>query len=129
MLLSDVVFNHSQVSRLLWCSSSPQHRALIATANTLLAERIPGVPATDIARTPSLLISITHHRPHLAEADMAFFPALVDSGIGWAYEKVFERFAGEMFKNDPGDAVVRGTVRGWRAWRVAEGEQPGEVGA
>lgn len=68
----------------------------------------------------------THHRPHLADADMSFFPALAQSGDGWAYEKVVDEFAGAMFENDPGDATVRGTVHGWRAWRVQPGEQPGE---
>lgn len=56
---------------------------------------------------------------------MAFFPALAKTG--WAYEQVFDRFAGEMFENDPGDAKVRGTVRGWRAWKVADGEPQGLV--
>jgi len=58
---------------------------------------------------------------------MGFFPALAESGTGWAYEKVVDEFAGAMFENDPGDATVRGTVHGWRAWRVRDGETRGDV--
>lgn len=58
---------------------------------------------------------------------MAFFPLLSESGDGYAYEKVVDEFAGAMFENDPGDATVRGTVHGWRAWRVRPGEERGEV--
>jgi nicotinamide N-methyltransferase len=57
---------------------------------------------------------------------MAFFPALAESGDGWAYEQVVDEYAGAMFENDPGDATVRGTVKGWRAWRIQEGEEKGE---
>lgn len=57
---------------------------------------------------------------------MAFFPLLAASGEGWAYEKVVEDWTGPMFEHDPGDERVRGTVRGWRAWRIGPGEQPGE---
>lgn len=57
---------------------------------------------------------------------MAFFPRLAESGNGWAYEKVVEEWAGAMFENDPGDKKVRGTVHGWRAWRVRDGEERGE---
>ena len=31
-----------------------------------------------------------------------------------------------MFENDPGDEKVRGTVHGWRAWKVRDGESAGE---
>ena len=34
---------------------------------------------------------------------------------------------GPMFEDDPGDEKVRGTVHGWKAWRVGEGESAGEV--
>ena len=76
--------------------------------------------------TPSVLVFFTHHRPHLAKADMDFFPLLVDSGSGWTYEKVVEEWAGAMFQEDPGDPKVRGTVHGFRCWRVRNGEEKGE---
>ncbi|KAK1927208.1 putative nicotinamide N-methyltransferase [Papiliotrema laurentii] len=108
IILSDLVFNHSQ------------HPALISSVNALLAPT-----SSSSGPAPCLLVFFTHHRPHLAEADMAFFPALAESGDGWAYEQVVDEYAGAMFENDPGDATVRGTVKGWRAWRIQEGEEKG----
>ena len=104
-----------------------EHSALISSVNSLLAPATSNSSSADLANTPCLLIFFTHHRPHLAEADMAFFPALAESGNGWVYEKVIDEFAGAMFENDPGDAIVRGTVNGWRAWRVRDGESRGEL--
>jgi nicotinamide N-methyltransferase len=69
---------------------------------------------------PSILIFITHHRPHLAEKDMAFLSSLAESGTGWTYERVMEEWTGPMFDSDPGEERVRGTVHGFRAWRVAK---------
>ena len=57
---------------------------------------------------------------------MAFFPLLAESGSGWAYEQIVEEYAGAMFEDDPGDEKTRGTVKGWRAWRVRDGEVRGE---
>lgn len=76
--------------------------------------------------TPCILVFTTHHRPHLAEADLAFFPLLAKSDSGWAYEQVIEEYAGAMFPDDPGEERIRGTVKGWRCWRIREGEQAGE---
>ncbi|WVN86343.1 uncharacterized protein L203_101506 [Cryptococcus depauperatus CBS 7841] len=117
LILSDVVFNHSQ------------HDALIKTVESTISPlsspfdpSSPSAPLTD----PCILVFFTHHRPHLAHADMAFFPRLAQSGNGWAYEKVVEEWTGAMFEDDPGDERVRGTVHGWRAWRVRDGEERGE---
>ncbi|WWD19128.1 hypothetical protein CI109_103586 [Kwoniella shandongensis] len=106
LILSDLVFNHSQ------------HDALIKTVEATLTH--------DHSSDPCILVFFTHHRPHFAEADMGFFPRLAKSGTGWAYERVVEEWAGPMFDKDPGDERVRGTVHGWRAWRVAQGEETGE---
>lgn len=95
LLLSDLVFNHSQ------------HPALVSSVNALLSH----------APDASILVFFTHHRPHLAREDMAFFPLLEASGSGWVYEKVVEVEAGVMFEEDKGDATVRATVHGYRAWR------------
>ncbi|EIW68247.1 hypothetical protein TREMEDRAFT_63420 [Tremella mesenterica DSM 1558] len=115
LLLSDLVFNHSQ------------HAALVQSVNALLSYRsCPPFTTQDPYPTPCILVFFTHHRPHLAQADLAFFPLLAqskpDDGGSWAYEKVVEEWAGAMFEDDPGDIHVRGTVHGWRCWRVGEGE-------
>ncbi|OCF75942.1 nicotinamide N-methyltransferase [Kwoniella mangroviensis CBS 8886] len=105
LILSDLVFNHSQ------------HDALIKTVNSTLSS----------SPDACVLVFFTSHRPHLVKEDNAFFPRLAASGDGWVYQKVVEEWAGAMFEDDPGDEKVRGTVHGWKAWRVQQGEQPGEI--
>lgn len=139
LILSDLVFNHSQVRHffhlvlynfILFTNLDKKHDALIKTVEATLTSSStqsydpsnPSAPLTE----PSILVFFTHHRPHLAHADMAFFPRLAESGNGWAYEKVVEEWAGAMFEDDPGDKRVRGTVHGWRAWRIRDGEERGE---
>ena len=57
-----------------------QHRALLWTCEHALAPH------------GCVLMFYTHHRPHLAERDMAFFDVARETG--WACEKVLtERFA------------------------------------
>ncbi|WWC90644.1 uncharacterized protein L201_005580 [Kwoniella dendrophila CBS 6074] len=73
-----------------------------------------------------VLVFFTSHRPHLVKEDNAFFPRLAESDGGWVYEKVVEEWAGAMFEEDPGDEKVRGTVHGWKAWRVKDGQKAGE---
>lgn len=111
-----------------------QHDALIRSVDALLAPNSPpsesSQPTPDGSEStqptpPCILVFFTHHRPHLAQADNDFFPRLAASGKGWAYQKVVEEWAGVMFEEDPGDERVRGTVHGWRCWRVADGEEPG----
>jgi nicotinamide N-methyltransferase len=133
LLLSDLVFNHSQVSHkrpqgraIVLVMLTYQHPALISTVNSLLSHSPAAPTHSTLPSTPCILVFFTHHRPHLVAADMAFFPRLAESGTGWAYEKVVEDWAGVMFEEDPGDERVRGTVHGWRAWRVREGEEAGE---
>lgn len=86
------VFNHSQ------------HAALLDTCNATAHER------------SELLIFYTHHRPHLAEADVAFFD--MARTRGWESETIKEEWTGPMFEHDRGDEKVRGTVWGWRCWRA-----------
>lgn len=106
VILSDLMFNHSQ------------HDALIKTLDATLS-LAKGEPTADGAapQTPCALVFLTHHRPRLADADMAFFPRLAASGA-WGYERVVEEWTGPMFDNDPGDERVRGTVHGFRCWRL-----------
>jgi nicotinamide N-methyltransferase len=100
---------------------------LISTVNALLTQDIPPPSSpSEPFPTPSILVFTTHHRPHLAEADLAFFPLLAKSGSGWAYQQIVSEYAGPMFPEDPGEEVVRGTVKGWRCWRVGPGEDTGE---
>ena len=94
--------------------------------DSLLSAQLPPNPSpADPCPTPCALVFFTHHRPRLAHADMAFFPLLANRG-NWAYEKVVQEWRGAMFEDDPGDEVVRGTVHGWRVWRVATAEEAGE---
>lgn len=86
-----------------------------------------------------MLVFYTHHRPHLAQRDMAFFDMARDTG--WECEKVltkrfpvrfsavsevslflsinlFGHLSQPMFPEDPGEEEVRSTVHGWRLTRV-----------
>ena len=84
ILLSDLVFNHSQVGfkLYLWGMLTLtffQHRALLWTCEHA------------VARGGCVLVFFTHHKPHLAERDLAFFEVARETG--WACEKVLtERF-------------------------------------
>ncbi|KAN0129048.1 nicotinamide N-methyltransferase [Lactarius tabidus] len=92
ILLSDLIFNHSE------------HRALLWTCEHTLASR------------GCVLVFYTHHRPHLAERDMGFFDVARETG--WTCEKeLTERFA-PMFPEDMGDEGVRATVHGWKLTRA-----------
>ncbi|KAH8988258.1 hypothetical protein EDB86DRAFT_3065599 [Lactarius hatsudake] len=86
IILSDLIFNHSQ------------HRELLWTCERAVAPR------------GCVLVFFTHHRPPLAQRDMAFFDMARETG--WACEKVLtERFA-----------EVRSTVHGWKLTRVPGGD-------
>ncbi|KAI0269540.1 putative methyltransferase-domain-containing protein [Russula aff. rugulosa BPL654] len=92
ILLSDLIFNHSQ------------HRALLTTCERTIA---PG---------GCVLVFYTHHRPHLAHRDMEFFE--IAGEMRWVCEKVLtERFP-PMFPEDSGEEEVRSTVHGWKLTRV-----------
>lgn len=97
MILSDLMFNHSQ------------HKALIKTVDECLAD------------DGQVYVFFTHHRPHLAKEDMDFLPRMADAGF--SSERVVEEYRGAMFKDDPGDERVRGTVHGFRCWRTQPGEK------
>jgi len=92
ILLSDLIFNHSQ------------HRALLTTCERTIA---PG---------GCMLVFYTHHRPHLAHRDMEFFEMAGE--MRWECEKVLtERFP-PMFPEESGEEEVRSTVHGWKLTRV-----------
>ncbi|TEB37275.1 hypothetical protein FA13DRAFT_1726356 [Coprinellus micaceus] len=103
IILSDLVFNHSQ------------HDALLTTCESALTPSSPSPSSGSATVTPSVLVFYTHHRPHLAHRDMEFFSKA--EARGWAVEKVVEERFPPMFPDDPGDEEVRSTVHGWKLTR------------
>ncbi|KAI0764772.1 putative methyltransferase-domain-containing protein [Fomes fomentarius] len=93
IILSDLVFNHSQ------------HDAMLSTCEDALSRTRPA----------SVLCFFTHHRPHLADRDMEFFSKARQRG--WLCEEVLTRKYPPMFPEDPGAEEVRATVHGWRLTR------------
>jgi EEF1A N-terminal glycine/lysine methyltransferase len=91
LILSDLIFNHQA------------HPALLQTCKDCLSDR-PGA---------QILVFFTHHRPHLADKDNAFFT--LASEQGFLIQKIMEDRAEEniMFENDPGSSDVRATVHGY----------------
>ncbi|KAI6001927.1 hypothetical protein EDD15DRAFT_2507960 [Pisolithus albus] len=97
IILSDLVFNHSQAS----CRRALLHIFLISPPSKQPA--------------PCVLVFFTHHRPHLADRDLDFFNKA--RAQGWVCEKIVTRKFPPMFPDDPGDEEVRSTVYGWRLVR------------
>ncbi|KAF9035162.1 putative methyltransferase-domain-containing protein [Panaeolus papilionaceus] len=96
IILSDLIFNHSQ------------HNALLKTCEEVLAP-------SPTAKQPCVLVFYTHHRPHLAHRDMQFFEIARERG--WACEEIVTREFPPMFPDDSGEVSVRSTVHGWRLTR------------
>ncbi|OCB85862.1 hypothetical protein A7U60_g6993 [Sanghuangporus baumii] len=96
IILSDLVFNHSQ------------HDALLKACELTLRNN-----SSDAL--PTVLVFYTHHRPHLASRDLEFFKKAEERG--WTCKEIItERFP-PMFPDDPGDETVRATVHGWALTR------------
>ncbi|KAF7732487.1 nicotinamide n-methyltransferase [Apophysomyces ossiformis] len=105
IILSDLVFNHSQ------------HHAMLRTCRELLTPK-----------TGRVYVFYTHHRPHLAHRDLAFFEIAqrpvtdVDAddlelyGYGFKADHFLVEKMHVMFEEDPGDVDVRATVHGWQLW-------------
>ncbi|KAG0168434.1 nicotinamide n-methyltransferase [Apophysomyces sp. BC1034] len=105
IILSDLVFNHSQ------------HHALLRTCQELL-----------VPKTGRVYVFYTHHRPHLAHRDVEFFEIAqrpvtdVDPddrdevGYGFKVDHFLVEKMHVMFEEDPGDVEVRATVHGWQLW-------------
>ncbi|KAF8645998.1 hypothetical protein AX16_007424 [Volvariella volvacea WC 439] len=137
IILSDLIFNHSQHEALLkTCEhtlrrttalpSGPDAEIGAATNEVIPVEaeiaapesKPPSKPSshqTSSSIEPSVLVFYTHHRPHLAHRDMEFFDKARQRG--WKCEKVLERTFPPMFPDDPGEESVRATVHGWRLTR------------
>ncbi|KAG2018773.1 hypothetical protein CC2G_008164 [Coprinopsis cinerea AmutBmut pab1-1] len=93
VILSDLIFNHSQ------------HDALLSTCESVIR-----------SDASQVLVFYSHHRPHLAHRDMLFFEKAKERQ--WEVEKVVEEKFPPMFPEDPGDEDVRATVHGWRLTRT-----------
>ncbi|KAI0711566.1 putative methyltransferase-domain-containing protein [Earliella scabrosa] len=94
IIMSDLVFNHSQ------------HDAMLNTCENALSRTRPAV----------VLCFFTHHRPHLADRDMEFFSKA--RARGWKCEEILTRKYPPMFPDDPGAEEVRATVHGWQLTRA-----------
>ncbi|KAF5378190.1 hypothetical protein D9615_007502 [Tricholomella constricta] len=101
IILSDLIFNHSQ------------HDALLTTCEAALAPAPSESQGT--SSSPSVLVFYSHHRPHLAHRDMEFFQQARERG--WFCEEILTRKFAPMFPNDSGEESIRSTVHGWRLTR------------
>ncbi|KAG6852539.1 hypothetical protein C0991_011055 [Blastosporella zonata] len=95
IILSDLIFNHSQ------------HDALLTTCELALS--------SNTESTPSILVFYSHHRPHLAHRDMEFFEKAKKRG--WLCEEILTRKFPPMFPKDLGEESIRSTVHGWKLVR------------
>lgn len=106
IILSDLVFNHSQ------------HHAMLRTCRDLLT------PSTG-----RVYVFYTHHRPHLAHRDLEFFQIAqrpyqedIDPDdrelVGYSFhaDHFLQKKMHVMFEEDPGDIETRATVHGWQLW-------------
>ncbi|PFH51947.1 hypothetical protein AMATHDRAFT_39859 [Amanita thiersii Skay4041] len=105
IIMSDLIFNHSQ------------HEALLNTCSDALTPS-----STDDAIMPAVLVFYTHHRPRLAHRDMVFFRLAQEKG--WTCQKILERRYPLMFPEDSGDEEVRSTVHGWSLTRRCANSMP-----
>ncbi|KAJ3479032.1 hypothetical protein NLI96_g9346 [Meripilus lineatus] len=101
LILSDLIFNHSQ------------HDSLLKTCDEALARE----DTEDKSRpVPCVLVFYTHHRPHLAHRDMEFFEKA--KARGWTCEEVVTEKFPPMFPEDPGEEEIRATVHGQKLIRA-----------
>ncbi|BGP21680.1 nicotinamide N-methyltransferase [Rhodotorula toruloides] len=114
ILLSDLVFNHSQHAALLnTCLSCLS----TASPQPLLRSQSTEAPPCDLSdrstlSSPAVLCFFSHHRPWLVEADLAILDLAREKG--WKVTKVWEDpEAGPAFPEDGGDLAIRSTVHGW----------------
>ncbi|KAH0835700.1 hypothetical protein J3R83DRAFT_9490 [Lanmaoa asiatica] len=119
IILSDLIFNHSQVN--IPPSSSHfrahviQHDALLSSCELSLTP-ISSDTMPLSKPLPCVLVFYTHHRPHLAHRDLEFFTTAHHRG--WNCEEIYTHKFPPMFPEDPGDVEARSTVHGWRMART-----------
>ncbi|KAL8283589.1 hypothetical protein RQP46_005384 [Phenoliferia psychrophenolica] len=118
ILLSDLVFNHSQHAALLdtclaCLSPSPSSPPAPSSTTTLdLPEMDLSTPET--LKTPIVLCFFSHHRPtnELVAADLGLLT--MAKARGWTVRRVWkDAGAGPAFPEDGGDLCVRSTVHGF----------------
>lgn len=88
IILSDLVFNHSEHAKLLK-----------ACAETL-------------ADYGKILVVFTHHRPKLAHRDLQFFTD-AEENYNFKCTKIIQKLMTPMFEKDEGDETVRSMVYGY----------------
>ncbi|KAI0937635.1 hypothetical protein AcW1_001532 [Taiwanofungus camphoratus] len=121
IIMSDLIFNHSQHDALLrTCEYSLSRQSPLQVSKTSSDEAHSPSATNDSpgglnGNFPCLLVFYTHHRPHLAHRDMEFFDKARDRG--WLCHKVLTQRFPPMFPDDPGEEEVRATVHGWRLIR------------
>ncbi|GAA5980090.1 hypothetical protein JCM10908_001531 [Rhodotorula pacifica] len=122
ILLSDLVFNHSQhlalLSTCLSClAASPPSSIATSTSSETRATRPDDEHKIDLSdpetlQTPAVLCFFSHHRPWLVDADLKILDLARENG--WRVNKVWEdKQAGPAFPEDGGDLGIRSTVHGW----------------
>ncbi|VDB87092.1 unnamed protein product [Peniophora sp. CBMAI 1063] len=103
IIMSDLVFNHSQ------------HDALLKTAELTLSSWLGHSTRGSTDEVPCLLVFYSHHRPHLADRDLEFFRKA--EARGWTCTEIVTEKYPPMFPEDPGEEEVRATVHGWKLIR------------
>jgi len=86
IILSDLLFNHSQ------------HSSMLKTCQTCLHPQ------------GKVLVAFSHHRPRYERQDMEFFRAAQEAPFTFKVTKLFEEKLALMFPEDPGPEDVRATV-------------------
>ncbi|GAA5894228.1 hypothetical protein JCM5296_004689 [Sporobolomyces johnsonii] len=118
VLLSDLVFNHSQhlalLNTCLSCLASPSAAPL--PSSSAAPPQRPSVDlAPEVLSTPAVLCFFSHHRPKFVDADLQILE--LARAHGWEVTKVWEdKDAGPAFPEDEdrlGQPEIRGTVHGW----------------
>jgi len=94
IILSDLVFNHSQ------------HDALLNTCESVISA------GSTSASDACVLVFFTHHKPHLAHRDMQFFTKAKERG--WTCNEFYTKTFQPMFPDDRGEESIRSTVHGWK---------------
>ncbi|GAA5908378.1 uncharacterized protein JCM6883_004372 [Sporobolomyces salmoneus] len=129
ILLSDLVFNHSQhlalLKTCLSCLSSPPPPTTAGNDRTQSnsTTKLPPIDLTSTSdepvNTPAVLCFFSHHRPKFVEADLQILSLAKENG--WEVRKVWEdKEAGPAFPEDDGDLTIRGTVHGFMFTRSSQ---------